>query len=86
MSRTELHLHIPLDEREDLNDGAIQGELFANADSEEIERGYRGTVASRLRASHIVSSITGHASRLSNRPSRHRTDPAPVVCIPSRTW
>lgn len=25
MSRTELHLHIPLDEREDLNDGAIQG-------------------------------------------------------------
>ena len=45
MSRTELHLHIPLDEREDLNDGAIQGELFANADSEEIKRGYRGTVA-----------------------------------------
>ena len=48
MSRTELHLHIPLDEREDLNDGAIQGELFANADSEEIKRGYRGTVASKV--------------------------------------
>ena len=48
MGETELHLHIPLDEREDLNDGAIQGELFANADSEEIKRGYRGTVASKV--------------------------------------
>lgn len=48
MGQTELHLHVPLDERTDLNADAIQGELFANADAEDVKRGYRGTVASKV--------------------------------------
>lgn len=43
----KLRLHVPLEERENLNDGAIQGELFAVA-GEEVTRGYRGTVASKV--------------------------------------
>lgn len=35
MGETELHLHIPLDEREDLNDGAIRGVVR--------QRRFRGT-------------------------------------------
>jgi DNA-binding transcriptional MerR regulator len=44
----ELHLHVSLDEREDLNADAIQGELFSNPDTEDAKRGYRGTVASKV--------------------------------------
>lgn len=43
-----LHLHIPLKERENLNDEAIQGELFSSTDTQEAKRGYRGTVASKI--------------------------------------
>ncbi|KFI92489.1 putative MerR family transcriptional regulator [Bifidobacterium saguini DSM 23967] len=48
MGATGLHLHIPLEERENLNDEAIQGELFSTADEQEVKRGYRGTVASKV--------------------------------------
>ncbi|PJM80182.1 MerR family transcriptional regulator [Bifidobacterium scaligerum] len=48
MEQTSLSLHVPLAERTNLNDGAIQGELFSSPDVEEITRGYRGTVASKI--------------------------------------
>ncbi|NMM97958.1 MerR family transcriptional regulator [Bifidobacterium olomucense] len=48
MEQTHLSLHVPLVERTNLNDGAIQGELFSSPDIEEITRGYRGTVASKI--------------------------------------
>ena len=44
----ELHLHVPLEERGDLNEGAVQGELFAAPGEEHATRGYRGTVASKV--------------------------------------
>ncbi|OZG59960.1 transcriptional regulator [Bifidobacterium lemurum] len=47
-SGAEFRLHVPLERRENLNDGAIQGELFATADREDAKRGYRGTVASKV--------------------------------------
>ncbi|OZG69143.1 MerR family transcriptional regulator [Bifidobacterium eulemuris] len=47
-SGVEFRLHVPLERRENLNDDAIQGELFAAADSEDAKRGYRGTVASKV--------------------------------------
>ena len=37
-----------LEDRQNLNADAIQGELFSNVDTEEIKRGYRGTVASKV--------------------------------------
>ena len=44
-----LHLHVPLKERTDLSaEGAVQGELFASDDAEDVKRGYRGTVASKV--------------------------------------
>lgn len=42
-----LHLHIPLEERDNLNEGAVQGLLFVTTDDEAPKRGYRGTVASK---------------------------------------
>lgn len=48
MGAIGLHLHIPLKERENLNDEAIQGELFSSTDTQEAKRGYRGTVASKI--------------------------------------
>lgn len=48
MGAIGLHLHIPLKERESLNDEAIQGELFSSTDTQEAKRGYRGTVASKI--------------------------------------
>ena len=48
MTLTDLHLHVPLEERDNLNGGAVQGELFSAADSDEAKRGYRGTVASKV--------------------------------------
>ncbi|KAA8828230.1 MULTISPECIES: MerR family transcriptional regulator [Bifidobacterium] len=48
MEQTGLHLHTPLAERTNLNDHAVQGELFSSTDSEEPKRGYRGTVASKV--------------------------------------
>ena len=45
---SDIHLHIPLPERSDLNAGdAVQGELFLS-DEEAPVRGYRGTVASKV--------------------------------------
>ena len=45
----ELHLHVPLKDRDDLSaEGAVQGELFATEDAEDTRRGYRGTVASKV--------------------------------------
>lgn len=48
-TKPQLHLHVPLDDREDLlADDAVQGELFAGADEDRPSRGYRGAVASRV--------------------------------------
>ncbi len=41
-------VHVSLEDRQNLNADAIQGELFSNVDTEEIKRGYRGTVASKV--------------------------------------
>ena len=48
MGQTGLHLHVSLEDRQNLNADAIQGELFSNVDTEEIKRGYSGTVASKV--------------------------------------
>ena len=48
MGQTGLHLHVSLEDRQNLNADAIQGELFSNVDTEEIKRGHRGTVASKV--------------------------------------
>lgn len=48
MAEAALHLHVPLDKRENLNEDAIQGELFSSVDSDDAKRGYRGTVASKV--------------------------------------
>lgn len=48
MAKADLHLHVPLAERTNLNDNAIQGELFASGGQEDATRGYRGTVASKV--------------------------------------
>lgn len=48
MALTQLHLHVPLSERDNLNGDAIQGELFTGSQTEEPKRGYRGTVASKV--------------------------------------
>lgn len=48
MGQTGVHLHVSLEGRQNLNADAIQGELFSNVDTEEIKRGYRGTVASKV--------------------------------------
>ena len=48
MGQSGLHLHVSLEDRQNLNADAIQGELFSNVDTEEIKRGYRGTVASKV--------------------------------------
>ena len=48
MGQTGLHLHVSLEDRQNLNADTIQGELFSNVDTEEIKRGYRGTVASKV--------------------------------------
>lgn len=44
----DLHLHVSLDDRKNLNDGAIQGELFSGFGEEEFTRGYRGTTACKV--------------------------------------
>lgn len=43
-----LHLHVRLEDRDDLNEYAVQGELFSLTDNEDATRGYRGTVASKV--------------------------------------
>lgn len=43
-----LHLHVRLEDRDDLNEYAVQGELFSLTDNEDAARGYRGTVASKV--------------------------------------
>ena len=47
MGQTGLHLHVSLEDRQNLNADAIQGELFSNVDTEEIKRGYRGLQGGR---------------------------------------
>lgn len=42
-----LHLHVRLENRENLNDNAVQGELF-EFDDEDTMLGYRGSVASKV--------------------------------------
>ena len=46
--RLQLHLHVPLHDRLDLNEEAVQGELFTTPDDEEMNRGYRGSIASKV--------------------------------------
>lgn len=43
-----LHLHVRLEDRMDLNGNAVQGELFPSSDDEDIMRGYRGSIASKI--------------------------------------
>lgn len=45
---SDLHLHVSLDERQNLNADAIQGELFSGLTDEEFTRGYRGNVAASV--------------------------------------
>ena len=47
-SEVGLHLHVPLEQRNNLNVGAVQGELFVDTDEEDAKRGYRGTVATKV--------------------------------------
>ena len=61
MGQTGLHLHVSLEDRQNLNADAIQGELFSNVDTEEIKRGYRGTVAEA--ADPRVSELEGSRPR-----------------------
>lgn len=86
MGQTGLHLHVSLEDRQNLNADAIQGELFSNVDTEEIKRGYRGTVASKVPASRTDSSIIGRASRLLSRPSRRLMAPVHADCTRLRMW
>jgi DNA-binding transcriptional MerR regulator len=49
MDANALKLHVRLENRMDLSaQDAVQGELFSLGDSEEVSRGYRGTVASKV--------------------------------------
>lgn len=49
IGQPDLHLHVPLEERNSLHaDDAVQGELFSANDEEGQTRGYRGTVASKV--------------------------------------
>ncbi len=49
MGANALKLHVRLEDRMDLSaQDAVQGELFSLGDGEEISRGYRGTVASKI--------------------------------------
>ena len=43
-----LHLHVRLEDRDNLNEYAIQGELFGVDDAESDARGYRGSIASKV--------------------------------------
>ena len=83
MGQAGLHLHVLLENRQNLNADAIQGELFSNVDTEEIKRGYRGTVASKVAGD---SSIIGRASRLLSRPSRRLMAPVHADCTRLRMW
>lgn len=47
--KPQLHLHVPLEDREELlADDAVQGELFVGPDEDRPTRGYRGAVASKV--------------------------------------
>ena len=48
MADVELHLHVPLEKRTNLNDDAVQGVLFSGSAQEDVKRGYRGSVASKV--------------------------------------
>ena len=49
LGRGVLHVHIPLEDRQDLSaEHAVQGELFVASGDDEPKRGYRGTVASKV--------------------------------------
>ncbi|PST49797.1 transcriptional regulator [Bifidobacterium callitrichos] len=43
-----LRLHVWSEDRDRVDDGAVQGELFATSEEEDAKRGYRGTVASKV--------------------------------------
>ena len=43
-----LHLYVRLEDRTNLNDDAVQGELFSTVEEQDAKRGYRGTVASKV--------------------------------------
>ena len=43
-----LHLHVRLEDRDNLNEYAMQGELFGVDDAESDARGYRGSIASKV--------------------------------------
>lgn len=43
-----LHLHVRLEDRDNLNEHAMQGELFGVDDAESDARGYRGSIASKV--------------------------------------
>ena len=86
MGQTGLHLHVSLEDRQNLNADAIQGELFSNVDTEEIKRGYRGTVASKVAGITYRQLDYGHASRLLSRPSRRLMAPVHADCTRLRMW
>ena len=77
-----LHLHVRLEDRDNLNEYAIQGELFGVDDAESDARGYRGSIASK------VAGITYR--QLDYWASLHRSlrrmVPGRAVCTHSRMW
>ena len=48
MGQTGLHLHVSLEDRQNLNADAIQGELFSNVDTEEIKQIGRASCRERV--------------------------------------
>lgn len=90
-----LHLHVRLEDRDNLNEYAMQGELFGVDDAESDARGYRGSIASkvaggvslpRLPVSPTVNLIIGRVSRSSLHRSLRRMVPGRAVCTHSRMW
>lgn len=81
-----LHLHVRLEDRDNLNEYAMQGELFGVDDAESDARGYRGVSLPRLPVSPTVSLIIGRVSRSSLHRSLRRMVPGRAVCTHSRMW
>ena len=84
MGQTGLHLHVSLEDRQNLNADAIQGELFSNVDTEEIKRGYRGTVASKVAG--ITYRQLDYWARKQSRPLRRLMAPVHDDYTRLRMW
>ena len=86
MGQTGLHLHVSLEDRQNLNADAIQGELFSNVDTEEIKRGYRGTVASKVAGITYRQLDYWARKQIVERPSRRLMAPVHDDYTRLRMW